>query len=150
MGRGKLRYQARFICSCTKRCGNGVADSDRSVDIMRKGKPLPIPELDEPNTPTGLSASPFSEAMEDPVDPANSSAPELVNHPHLENSMRSLSSSVASRRKEYIQKRTEAESQNNKNSSSLSRAERIAFMKRTRSVSTSIHTHLYCQFQARI
>jgi len=118
--------------------------------MMRKGKPLPIPELDEPNTPTGLSASPFSEAMDDPVDPANSSAPELVNHPHLDNSMRSLSSSVASRRKEYIQKRREADSQNNKNSSSLSRAERIAFMKRTRSVSTSIYTHLCYQFQARI
>lgn len=104
--------------------------------MMRKCTPLP--ELDETEclTPTGIAVTPFSEVMDGSDNPCNSSAPDLANHPHLDSSMRSLSTSVASRRKEYIQKRREAESRRNHASSTLNRAERIAFMKRTQSVST--------------
>ena len=101
---------------------------------MRRFQPLPEDET-ECLTPTALSASPFSEAVEDAVNASNSSAPDLLNHPHLDNSMRSMSTSVAARRKEYAVKRAQAESKGGQEASSLSRAQRMAFMKRTRSVS---------------
>ena len=104
---------------------------------MRKFQPLPEDET-ECLTPTALSASPFSEAMEDAVSASNGSAPDLLNHPHLDNSMRSLSTSVAARRKEYAVKRAQAEGKPGQTPSSLSRAQRMAFMKRTRSVSSPI------------
>lgn len=104
---------------------------------MRKFQPLPEDET-ECLTPTALSASPFSEAMEDAVSASNGSAPDLLNHPHLDNSMRSLSTSVAARRKEYAVKRAQAEDKPGQTPSSLSRAQRMAFMKRTRSVSSLI------------
>ncbi|CAK0787238.1 hypothetical protein CVIRNUC_010454 [Coccomyxa viridis] len=71
--------------------------------------------------------------MEDAVSASNGSAPDLLNHPHLDNSMRSLSTSVAARRKEYAVKRAQAEDKPGQTPSSLSRAQRMAFMKRTRS-----------------
>ena len=104
---------------------------------MRKFQPLPEDET-ESLTPTTLSASPFSEAMEDALNASNSSAPDLLYHPHLDNSMRSMSTSVAARRKEYAVKRAQAENKTEEKASSLSRAQRMAFMKRTRSVSNPI------------
>ena len=128
------------------RCTNRVGYT------MRRCQPLPEEDEAECLTPTGTSATPFSQAMEDSSTPSNGSAPDLVNHPHLDNTMRSLSSSVASRRKEYMQKRTEAESQQHQQDSSLSRAERIAFMKRTRSVSAAfaVHSHARCKQDSRV
>lgn len=107
---------------------------------MRKCQPLP--ELDEAEclTPTGMSSSPFSEFVEEPNgNEISGSAPSLVNHPHLDKSMRSMSTSVAARRKEYAEKRAQTESKSPQKPNSLSRTERIAFMKRTRSVSSTIH-----------
>ena len=106
---------------------------------MRKCQPLPEEDEGEDLNATGTPATPFSETMEDVDGPSNGSSPDLVNHPHLDNSMRSMSTSVASRRKEYMQKRREAESQQQQQrTSNMSRAERIAVMKRTRSVSTDL------------
>lgn len=51
---------------------------------------------EDPATPSGTAGTPFSEATDTFV---GGSAPDLTNHPHLDNSMRSLSSSVAARRK---------------------------------------------------
>ena len=115
--------------------GQGLADEVGRM--MRKCQPLPEEdEGEEPNV-IGTPATPFSESMEDINGPSNGSSPDLVNHPHLDNSMRSMSTSVASRRKEYMQKGREAESQQQQQrTSNMSRAERIAVMKRTRSVST--------------
>ena len=104
--------------------------------MMRKCRPLPEENEAEDLSPSGILATPFSENMEGINEPTNGSAPDLVNHPHLDNSMRSMSTSVASRRKEYMQKRREAESQQQQRTGNMSRAERIAVMKRTRSVST--------------
>ena len=51
---------------------------------------------EDPVTPQGSAGTPFSEATDTFI---GGSAPDLTNHPHLDNSMRSLSSSVAARRK---------------------------------------------------
>jgi hypothetical protein len=48
-----------------------------------------------------LAHTPFSEAMD--ASSVGGSAPDLANHPHLDSSMRSLSSSVAARRKVCVQ-----------------------------------------------
>lgn len=112
---------------------------------MRKCRPLPEEDEAEDLSPSGILATPFSETMEGNSEPSNGSAPDLVNHPHLDNSMRSMSTSVASRRKEYMQKRREAESQQQQRTGNMSRAERIAVMKRTRSV--SIYLSLQSRFR---
>lgn len=139
--------QESFIAGCHEQSTTARAALQQRF-MMRKCTPLP--ELDESEclTPTGIAVTPFSEVMDDSDNPCNSSAPDLTNHPHLDSSMRSLSTSVASRRKEYIQKRREAESRRNHANSSLNRAERIAFMKRTQSVSTPTNRRLTIQLHA--
>jgi hypothetical protein len=51
----------------------------------------------EPLSPSVTGGSPFSEATDASF--VGGSAPDLTNHPHLDNTMRSLSSSVATRRR---------------------------------------------------
>lgn len=51
----------------------------------------------EPLSPASAGGTPFSEAMNASF--SGGSAPNLADHPHLDNSMRSLSSSVAARRR---------------------------------------------------
>lgn len=56
--------------------------------------PMEVGDDASPDTPND---TPFSGAVDTSF--ARGSAPDLTNHPHLDNSMRSLSSSVAARRK---------------------------------------------------
>lgn len=57
-------------------------------------------ESAEPVSPSVSGGTPFSEATDASF--VGGSAPDLTNHPHLDNSMRSLSSSVATRRRVSI------------------------------------------------
>lgn len=52
---------------------------------------------EDPVTSSGTAGTPFSEATDNTF--VGGSAPDLTIHPHLDNSMRSLSTSVAARRK---------------------------------------------------
>ncbi|CAL8465105.1 g4640 [Coccomyxa elongata] len=86
---------------------------------------------EDPATPSGTAGTPFSEATDTFV---GGSAPDLTNHPHLDNSMRSLSSSVAARRKEYAEKNFKLmANRGHIAQGSIPRDDAATLMKRTRS-----------------
>ncbi|KAK9917336.1 hypothetical protein WJX75_003277 [Coccomyxa subellipsoidea] len=86
----------------------------------------------EPLSPSVAGGSPFSEATDASF--VGGSAPDLTNHPHLDNTMRSLSSSVATRRREYAEKNMKLmASKGRLAQGSISRDDAAALMKRTRS-----------------